>query len=509
MSIHEYWKALTATALLGTERQAMPSAAGTPLAWVEGEGVGKEEALLNAAAAASLYRRSGVVLRQSEHPAVEAAPPDEWKAMTADQHGCFEAIMHPDSRRKDLMGELFDSMVKAKVRPHRDGVFRVIEEAHKNPALQDRALQIMDQRGRWLARFVKIGQWVSPSALGEEAWQEGRIEERLAYLKQVRSSHPAKARELIQSTWAQESHEVRARMLQAFADHLSLEDEPFLESCLDDKRKEVRTVAQELLNRMPESRLVGRMVERAKPFLEFTPAGVLGLKKAKLEVRLPEKFEKDWTRDGIEQKSVPHGMGEKAWWLQQIVERIPPSLWGEPQPLIPSLDKEWREVLLNAWQRAAVRFKDAHWALALLENLSNHGAVALIAALPAGEIEAQTLHRLRSGTGPLEREGLEWQFLQNCPRPLSAEIVEALGQRVMQSLSSWQQMQTIDWAVSQMLHELAMLLPPALLRQIPSSTHQAFSKSEHPFFEEFASFVDVLTFRQQMHQAFGKPGGAA
>ncbi len=506
MSVNEYWKALTTTALLGTERQAMPSAAGTALAWVEKEGLSKEEALLGAAAAASLYRRSGLVLPLSAHPPVEVAAPDDWKEPTSDQHGCFEAIMHHNSNRHDLMGELFDLMVKARVRPYRGWVFRVVEEAYKNAALRDHGLQIMGERGRWLAQFVEFGQWVTPSVLGEKAWEEGRLEERLGYLEQVRSTNPAEARERVQSVWAQESHEVRARMLQALADHLSLEDEPFLESCLDDKRKEVRSAAQELLNQMPESRLVGRMIERAKPLLEFTPAGMLGLKKAKLEVRLPEKFEKDWTRDGIEQKSVPYGMGEKAWWLQQIVERVPPGLWGEPQQLIPSLDKAWRDVLRNAWQSAAVRFKDAHWAMVLIGYLDDHSAAALIAALPAGEIEAQTLHRLRSGTGPLKSEGLEWQFLQRCPRPFSDEISEALGKRVVQSLSSWQRMEKMDWRVSYTLPELALQLSPAFVRQIPPSTREAFSKPEHPLFEAFANFVDVLTFRQQMYQAFGVEG---
>lgn len=503
MSISDYWKALTATALLGTERQAVPSATGTALAPVEEEGLSKEEALLNMTAATSLYRRSGLVLPLSSHPPVEGAAPDEWKELSSDQHRCFEAIMHYNSNRRNLMQELFDLMVKSRVRPYRGWVFRVVEEAYKNTALRDQGLMIMGERGRWLARFVEFGQWVTPTVLGENAWEEGRLEERLAYLGQVRSTEPARARELVQSVWVNESHEVRARMLQSFADHLSLEDEPFLESCLDDKRKEVRGAAQELLNQMPQSRLVQRMIERVKPLLEFTPAGMLGLKKAKLEVRLPEKFEKDWARDGIEQKSVPYGMGEKAWWVQQMVERVPPSLWGEPKQLIPSLDKEWRDVMRNAWQNATLRFKDAHWAMVLIGYLEDNNSAALISALPRAEVEAQTLHRLKSGTAPLKSEGMEWQFLQKCPKPLSAEISEALGKRVMLSLSSWQGMEKMDWRVSYTLPELALLLSPGFVRQIPPSTRDAFSKPEHPLLEAFGNFVDVMTFRQQMHQAFG------
>ena len=44
-----------------------------------------------------------------------------------------------------------------------------------------------------------------------------------------------------------------------------MDDEPFLESALDDRSREVRQQAADLLTRLPDSRLALRMAERAGP----------------------------------------------------------------------------------------------------------------------------------------------------------------------------------------------------------------------------------------------------
>lgn len=506
MSVSDYWKALTAAALLGTERQAVPSAAGTAIASAIPESGNQEEALLSGAAVASLYRRSGRLLPPSPHPLPPAAPADRWGELTPGQHHYFEEVMQPGSEKKDLMGELFGLMVQAQVRPYRRWVFRVLEEAHSNLGLRPQALLILGERGRWVAQWVPFLQWVTPTELSHAQWEEGRLEERLAYLQQVRNAEPGRARAMVEEVWAGEAHEVKVRLLEVLQTCLSLEDEPFLESCLDDRRKEVRLQAAGLLNQLPESRLVQRMMMRARPLLKLTPAGMLGLKNACLEVVLPEQFEKDWARDGLEQKSAPHGMGEKAWWLQQIIERVPPGWWGEPEQWISALNDEWRNVLLKAWLNATLRFKDAHWATVLMRHLDGQNAAALIPALSKAEVEAQTLYRLNSGTAPVGRDGLEWQLLHSCPKPLSAEIARALSRRALQSLSGWQKMNEESWRVARVMSELALMLPPRFIEQIAPSQREAFARQGHPLFAAFAKFVEVLEFRYQMHQAFQVQG---
>lgn len=78
-----------------------------------------------------------------------------------------------------------------------------------------------------------------------------------------------RARDLLASSWAQESPKDRSDFLAAFEKGLSPDDEAFLESTLGDRRKEVRRVASYLLAHLPESGLRRRMLERASTIEQF------------------------------------------------------------------------------------------------------------------------------------------------------------------------------------------------------------------------------------------------
>ena len=103
---------------------------------------------------------------------------------------------------------------------------------------------------------------------------------------------------------------------------LSFADEPFLEECvLNDKRKEVRAQAAKLLAKIPQSRLVARVEERAAKYLTRGANN-------KLQINLPAELDKEMVRDGIEENiSIDSRMGQKAGWLYQTVSIIDPSFW--------------------------------------------------------------------------------------------------------------------------------------------------------------------------------------
>ncbi|MDX2004264.1 MAG: DUF5691 domain-containing protein [Meiothermus sp.] len=519
MSAHVFYQRLAAAALLGTERQAPPSAAGTPFAELLPDHPNREEALLNAAALAQGYLGAGWQAPQSPHPPLSPAPPDRWPALSDAQHQVFQSVL---SDRPQLLGELLGLMVQAQVRPARGWLHRVIREGHFKPELRPLALQVLDERGRWAARFLEYGAWVTPSQLPDSIWDDGSLAERAAYVRGLRGRDPQAARAKLEETWNGETPEAKARLLESLEVGLSLEDEDFLERCLDDKRKEVRSTAVDLLGSLSGSRMVGRMTARAGAFLRIEspkPQGIVGglvsslsgkKPTVKIEIALPEKFEKEWTRDGIEQKNVPYGMGEKTWWFQQMVGRVPPSVWGEAQELVPVAlrEKDWKEVLPGAWLSAAVRFKDAAWTTALMELLPDHQTSAAAQALPTPEVQAQALRRLKTGSGPLEPHSLEWQLLTACPQPWSTEMGAAFIQRLMIGLTYWQKMKQRDWQIASFLPTLALHSPVLALDSIPEPLHQAFRDPEHPLFEAFGKFVETLEFRRRMHQAFSKPGGA-
>src|SRR6185503_19756432 len=141
----------------------------------------------------------------------------------------------------------------------------------------------------------------------KSVWETGNAEQRVSVLKRMRETEPAAARELIESTWKQDGADERTKFVEAMSVGLSQSDEPFLEAALDDRSKQVRGAAAELLAELPASAFVARMIARAEPLLSFqagTSGGILKrAKPPKLGVTLPaEQFDKSWLRDGIVEK---------------------------------------------------------------------------------------------------------------------------------------------------------------------------------------------------------------
>lgn len=187
----------------------------------------------------------------------------------------------------------------------------------------------------------------------------------------MRASEPARAVEILTATWSEETPEFRERALAHFESGLGPVDEPLLVRALGDRRKDVRATAQRLLASMPGSALAARMRERGRKCL-LVQRGLLG---KRLDVNLPSAFEAAWKADAIEEKP-PAGMGEKAFWIQQILGLVPPSLWRDlfevdAEGLVALAVKsgEWTELLLGAWFRAAVIHRDSDTATALIRPL--------------------------------------------------------------------------------------------------------------------------------------------
>ena len=157
---------------------------------------------------------------------------------------------------------------------------------------------------------------------------------------------------------------------------------------------------------------------------------------------------------------------------------------------------------MGAWLMATQRFRDVAWAEALIGYYSDHRITQLFAVLPIEQLHAQTLHRLKSGQGVLNPNGMEWTFLQNCPKPWSAELQQGLSKRVMVSLTTWQKMEKSDWGIQSFLAQLGLSLPVSVLLDIPASMRQAFSSPEHPLREAFSEMMERLEFRQKMQRAF-------
>lgn len=235
--------------------------------------------------------------------------------------------------------------------------------------LRPLVIKVSGARGRWLAES-------NPSwayALGREAqdaWEHGTRLERLAALEEIREKDPATARAWMEASWQSEPPEERAAFVRALQSGLSMADEPFLESCLDDKRKEVREVARRLLMSLEKSRFSQRMWERARPLVQLKSRFLMG---DRLEAHLPEGLDAAAKRDGLGGAALRKDMGEKANLLAQILSMVPPIRWCRefnrpPEKLIAAAPGcEWKEPLLLGWLLAARKAGDVEWAEALVK----------------------------------------------------------------------------------------------------------------------------------------------
>jgi hypothetical protein len=456
---------LTSIALIGTERHELPRPnPGTPITELQAQldCEAREKALLSASALASVHERAGRVPSRDSGPAPTPCESETFGRCST-QSGEFLMRM--------LAGE-FDALLPEWLR--RAGALRQLAPPEALPALLTRATESMElrdvfvnaigKRGLWLCAQNPQWSWVVVEVGKDEgAWHTGDTRARILYLKLLRSSDPDRARDLLISSWSNESPEDRAALLDTLSETLNSSDEAFLETVLDDKRKEVRRKASSLLAILPNSRLATRMIERARPLLRFVPG-----ESGNIEVTLPTNCDKLMQRDGIELKPQ-HGMGEKASWLIQILEVVPLNHWTEDWHTIPSkivaasLIGEWRTELIEAWIRASIRQGNAEWAEALLdaspEQLNPARIQELLGILPPSRREAHVM-------GLLEDEKRRELRVTAVMQSVHADWSPEFSRCILQWLRNLTAQESMDWQVRSTMKSIAMRLDPSILPEV-------------------------------------------
>jgi hypothetical protein len=374
--------------------------------------------------------------------------------------------------------------------------------------LHTQVATVMGQRGAWLAAQNPDWSFAIRAEGDEKIWQEGKRVERIAALREIRRANPARARELLSGTWKDEAPEDRAEFILVLQAGLSLEDEAFLENALDDKRKEVRVNAVRLLRYLPGSKLVQRLTELATPLLRAKKQLLRGVA---LEIALPTECTKEMSRYGIGSSASPaKDMGEKAWWLKEMLESIPPAYWlqslgvSAKELIQAAIKSEWAKALLSGWADALGKHQDRTWVEAWME--ASLGREELLDSLPRSavnqypkpELEA-LLTKLLLKSKNLFGDERVISFITMVPSPWG----ETFSKRVLTEAQEDVNRHAADYATrirwQNLLKGVALSVPPQLAQATSGWPKEIESNNVREPVDEFCA---VIEFRRSIHRHF-------
>ena len=503
------WQNIVKTALLGTQRSKLSESDKMAL---QGFGVKTEKeparVILQSAALIGQMQRVGKELPDREG-GLPVASPEETLESCSEKAAYNLTLMLSNEEFSSALPEFLRHLENAQKIIPPEALPQVLNECINDDKLWKAIRNAVGERGKWLA--LQHPQWknlfIKPKF---ENWETGIKVERLALLEYLRKHNPEKATALIASTWKEDSFRDRQYFLDTLHVNLSEKDEVFLESCLDDKRKEIRTIAALLLSKIENSALINRLFAEALTFLEVKTRL---LKKRKMVVTIPEDFEKKWKRDGIQETSNQFQVGQKANWLGQIIQKIPPSKWETHFNLSPSetldvfIRSEWSELLLQALINATGHFENSFWAEAILNFWLNKKAAnrfknvriqPLFKAVSKSLFNKMCLLELKQNKNYIDDSedvaillmayGDEYLWEDNLVKAFYSNLTTWLSQETR----SWH-----GWHYRTILKKMVFNCNPhlhqELIRNLPMNS-QVWSNWQ----KDFESFFTILQFRKEL-----------
>ena len=467
-----------------------------------------EEQLLGAAALLSRYQCCG---RKPAPAALAPNPPGPESLPTCTRRAADLLWQFLSMPNNDTQSHLISEWLELARGAGKRAPYRLLpgllDYAASHKTFRRSIIQVAGARGDWL--MGQNARWKFEVEAGEDpgsVWSTGTRDHRLAALRRAREADPAAGLELIRSTWKEDSAEDRSSFVTAILPSLGAEDEAFLESCLDDRSKQVRGAAADVLARLPQSAYVQRMTGRADPLLRFTAAKKSGLLRkptpAKVEIELPaDQFASDWARDGIAEK--PEGkLGRRQWWLQRFVAAVPLRHWSTiwnatPDECIAALTGDFADVVLSAWHQAALRHPDPAWITALLlaaRNGRGPMTLELLNHLPPDARRDVAADILESPQATLQVMAL---LLRTVNGPIDRRATRAIVDQIERHIE--QQSAGYVYLIAPVLQSAALRVIPDLYDELADCCAGARWESNRKALDEF---LQTFQIRRDLHREF-------
>jgi Family of unknown function (DUF5691) len=525
------WETLVAVALLGTDRQkALPAIAekSVKTLLVQVDASDAEHWLLSAAGTLAAYQQAGQNAEKRTERLIESA---EAEAPTLEEPAFLPFLrMIFTQDFQPALPEFLSLLHQSGQCIPPEYLPQLLDWGHFHPEVRSHLRPVIGSRGEWLARLNPKWRYAqaTPQSSNLEEWKElwetSDRTVRINLLREWRSQNPEAARELVATTWKQDSAKDRAAFLECFAVGLTLADEGFLEKGLGDRSKEVRAVAVDILSRQPESRFSQQMALLVKKYVQIVD--VKG--KLQINITLPDPKDPQWQQAGLDayrafQDMISGGLiiqamftkqGDRASLLMQIMALAPLSVWendNSPEAILKaSTQHEWENMLIHSWLLAAHRQQNDAWSWALLNWSSQNFTKKGQWQLPwqtLGQLLSQFSQQeqevwLRSWLSPKVWAGEQLELLSCLPYPWSLSLSQRILETAQQFLSTSQSQsqKTKHSAIRSIfpLNSMAFGLHPDVLSQASDDSPEAIYS--HLLIPELERMWQVLKFRQQMRQ---------
>jgi hypothetical protein len=482
----------------------------------------REIRLLTAAGAVAVYQTCGKKLRMAVPP-LEPAPAEPG---TTASHRVGEFLNQTAAANdKPLLLESLRQLAAASLLlPHE---FLPTALDYDDAELRAAIQPLVGLRGRWLSAFRKEWSWVNgpitaesdDAAILDRLWTEGTLDERRNVLAAWRRTARDESVNRLSDVWKTEKAETRAELLGAFEIGLAADDEPFLESALDDRSSNVRQLAARLLARLPTSQLSARMTARADAMLVGKTSGLIR-KTFTLTVTPPQEIDAAWERDGIAAKP-PGNVGKRAHWLTSTLALVRPSHWTErfkmdPPALLAAVAMEdFAAAAIDGWTQAAATFAPhdpasrpwlaplvEHWIAQTADVANDAVRVALehlpglIIAMPPQEAEAAMMRIIE--LVPNRFDLLMSRLLPLVPTPWSKSFAQKLIVAARNAVRKFNDDRATAWVV--VLNAAADAVPAELLTAELELWH--VNESDTWQARTTASAVEKLTDRIRVRRTF-------
>lgn len=495
------WKELSKVALLGTERSHLSDETKSLLS-EHGINMDAEETqiLLESAAFFSQINKAAFILPTFQGHIVATAEDADERIVSPKSTHHLNLILTGDYERALPEFILYLEKTQKQLSPKNlpDLLNKCLESRdfwHKiKPAIGKRGWWLLSQNPTWQT----LENLPSP-----DTWTTGSKEERIAFLNFFREKDSIKTIEVLSATWKKESWRDKVNFLQILKTDLSKADEPFLEDCLYDGKKDIREAAANLLAAIPDSGLVERMYFRITDLIKYEE-GIL-------KIYLPDEPDETAVRDGVNPKSKKYA-GQKTGILQQMFSKIPPQRWEEyfissPEKVLKLFyQNEWSKTLIRAMVEATVLHKNPEWAKPLLEMWLHLGNSDLWDELPMLELAeilpAEMYHQiaaqhLEKNKQLLNEKSPILKLLIGVSHNWNDKLAMLAIGRFQQWLSAAPSQFWDKLHYKTLLHEAAYKCSPHLLEKLKSGwgrSSQAWGLWE----TEVEQFLRVLIFRKEM-----------